>query len=182
MTHLFFFIQAIQGSLELDERYRRQAAELENFLKVATRSFDQKKEVEAYKEQVIVAVLKKDEADLKREEAEESFLIALEANSEVEKRIKALEADFVGKKKAAFDRGQVEAQKTMTNQLPGVYNEAFQQGWKALYSWSESEDMPELPPRENLPYPNAPIGVPEEEVLKPLPQPNEGGEAGLSSI
>ena len=57
----------------------------------------------------------------------------------------------------------------MTNQLPGVYNEAFQQGWKALYSWPESKDMPELPPLENLPYPNAPIGVSEEEVQSPCP-------------
>jgi hypothetical protein len=138
--------------------------------------------VEAYKEQVIVAVLKKDEADLKREEAEESLRTALEANSEMEKRIKALEADLAGREKAAFDRGQVEAQTTMTNQLPDVYNEAFQQGWKALYSWPESEDMAELPPRENLPYPNAPIGVSEEEVPESLPQPNEGGEAGLSSV
>jgi hypothetical protein len=67
----------------------------------------------------------------------------------------------------------------MTNQLLGVYNEAFQQGWKALYSWPESDNMPQLPPRENLPYPDAPIGVSEVELLEPLPQPNE--EAGPSA-
>ena len=168
-SFIFSFIQAIQGSLELDDRYQHQAAKLENSLKVTTRSFDLKKEVEAYKEQVIVAILKKDEADLKRKEAEESLRTALEANSNMEERIKALEVDLAGREKAAFERGQVEAQTTMTNQLPDVYNEAFQQGWKALYSWPESKNMPELPPRENLPYPNAPISVPDEEFQSPCP-------------
>ena len=65
--------------------------------------------MEAFKEQVIVAVLKKDEANLNREKAEESLHTALEANSEMEKRIKALEANLAGKEKAVFDRGQVEA-------------------------------------------------------------------------
>ena len=106
---VFSLAQAVQGSLELEDRYQTQVAQLVNSLKVATRSFDLKKEEEAYKEQVIVAVLKKDEADLKREEVEESLHTALEANSEMEKRIKALEADLAGKEKAAFDRGQVEA-------------------------------------------------------------------------
>ena len=67
----------------------------------------------------------------------------------------------------------------MTKQLPGIYNEAFQQGWKALYSWLESDDMPQLPPQENLPYPEAPIGVPEEELSEPQPSSNE--EAGPSN-
>ena len=138
-----------------------------------------KREVEAYKDQVKIAILKKDEADLKVEETEDLLRNALEANSKAEEKFKALEADLVAREKAAFDRGQVEAQVTMTNQLPDVYNKAFQQEWKALYSWSESEDMPQLPPRENLPYSNAPIGVPEEELPEPLPQPSE--EAGPSS-
>uniref|UniRef100_A0A2N9FNG4 Uncharacterized protein n=1 Tax=Fagus sylvatica TaxID=28930 RepID=A0A2N9FNG4_FAGSY len=143
-------MMAVQGSLELGDRFQRQTAELENSLKVATRTFELRNEaerlrrdVEAYKDQ-------------------------------------ALEADIMAREKAAFDRRQVEAQNIMTKQLPGVYNEAFQQGWKVLYSWPESDDMPELPPRENLPYPKAPIGVPEEELPDPLPESNE--EASPSSI
>ena len=138
-----------------------------------------KREVEAYKDQVKIAVLKKDEADLKVEETEDLLRNALEANSKAEEKFKALEADLVAREKATFDQGQVEAQVIMTNQLPGVYNEAFQQGWKALYSWPESDDMSQLPPRENLPYLDAPIGVSEVELPEPLPQPNE--EAGPSA-
>jgi hypothetical protein len=171
----------------LGDRYQRLSAELENSLKVATRSFDFRNEaerlrrdVEAYKDQVRVVVLKKDEVVLKVEETEDLLRNSLEANSKAEDKFKALEADIAAREKAAFDRGQVEAQKIMTNQLPGVYNEAFQQGWKALYSWPESNDMPQLPPRDNLPYPEAPIGVPEEELPEPLPQSNE--EAGPSSV
>jgi hypothetical protein len=33
--------------------------------------------------------------------------------------------------------------------------------------------MPGLPPKESLPYPNAPIGVPEEELSDPLPATND---------
>jgi regulator of replication initiation timing len=171
----------------LGDRFQHLSAELENSLKVATRSFDFKNEaerlrrdVEAYKDQVRIAVLKNDEAVLKVEETEDLLRNALEANSKAEDRFKALEADIAAREKAAFDWGQVEAQKIMTNQLPGIYNEAFHQGWKALYSWPESDDMPQLPPRENLPYPEAPIGVPEEELPEPLPQSNE--KAGPSSV
>ena len=136
--------------------------------------------MEAYKDQVRIAVLKKDEAVLKVEEMEDLLRKALEANSKADDRFKALEANIEAREKATFDRGQAEAQKIMTNQLPGVYNEAFQQGWKALYSWPESDDMPQLPPWENLSYPEAPIGVSEEELPEPLPQSNE--EAGPSSV
>uniref|UniRef100_A0A2N9FQB6 Uncharacterized protein n=1 Tax=Fagus sylvatica TaxID=28930 RepID=A0A2N9FQB6_FAGSY len=179
--------EAVQGSLEMGDRYQRLSAELENSLKVATHSFDFRNEaerlrrdVEAYKDQVRIAVLKKDEAVLKVEETEDLLRNALEANSKAEERFKALEADIAAREKVAFDRGQIETQKIMTNQVPGVYNEAFQQGWKALYSWPESDDMPQLPPWENLPYPEASIGVPEEELPEPLSQSNE--EAGPSSV
>uniref|UniRef100_A0A2N9G5W4 Uncharacterized protein n=1 Tax=Fagus sylvatica TaxID=28930 RepID=A0A2N9G5W4_FAGSY len=157
-------MMAVQGSLELGDRFQRQAAKLENALKAATRSFDfrneaerLRREVEAYKDQVRIAVLKREEAVLKVEDTEDLLHNALEANSKAEEKFKALEAD-----------------------LPGVYNEAFQQGWKVLYSWPESDDMPQFPPRENLPYPEAPIGVPEEELLDPLPESNE--EAGPSTV
>jgi hypothetical protein len=179
-------LQAVQGSLEIGDRFQRQAAELENSLKVATRSFDfrneaerMRKEVEAYKDQVRIATLKRDEANLKWEDTEDLLRNALEANSKAEEKFKALEADIAAREKAAFDRGSVQAQTTMTKQLPGIYNEAFQQGWKALYSWPEFDDMPQLPPRENLPYPEAPIGVLEEELSEPQPSPNE--EAGPSN-
>ncbi len=78
---IFSFIQAIQGSLELEDWYQTQAAQLENSLKVAFCSFTLKKEVEGYKEKVRVAVLKRDEAELKREDAEESLCATLEANT-----------------------------------------------------------------------------------------------------
>lgn len=137
--------------------------------------------MEGYKEEVRIAVLKKDETVLKVEETEELLSDALEANTRAEERIKTLEAEVVDREKAAFDQGWDEAQTIMTKQLPSVYNEAFHEGWKTLYAWPESEDIPELPPRENLPYPDAPIGVPEEEVSAPLPHPIEKGEDGLSS-
>ena len=179
-------LQAVQGSLELGDRFQRQAAELENSLKVATRSFDfrneaeqMRREVEAYKDQVRIAILKRDEANLKLEDTEDLLRNVLEANSKAEEKFKALEADIVSREKATFDRGSIQAQTTMTKQLPGIYNEAFQQGWKALYSWPESDDMPQLPPRENLPYSEAPIGVPEEELSEPQPSSNE--EAGPSN-
>uniref|UniRef100_A0A2N9HYN3 Uncharacterized protein n=1 Tax=Fagus sylvatica TaxID=28930 RepID=A0A2N9HYN3_FAGSY len=159
-------MMAVQGSLELGDRFRRQAADLENSLRVATRSVHLKteaermrREVEAYKEQDL---LKK----------------ALEENSKAGDKILALEAEITARERAAFDRGSVEAQTTMTKQLPGIYNEAFQVGWKALYSW-ESDDMPPLPPQDVLPYPNAPIGVPEEEL--PEAQPADDDVAGPSN-
>lgn len=102
--------------------YQRQAAELENSLKVATHSFalrDEaealRKDVAAYKDQVRIAVLKRDEATLKNEEAEEILCDALDANSKMEKKFKALEVDMANRERAAFDRGQSEAQTIMTN-------------------------------------------------------------------
>jgi hypothetical protein len=179
-------LQAVQGSLKIGDRFQRQAAELENSLRVATRSFElrneaerMRREVEAYKEQVRIATLKKDEANLKLEDTEDLLRNALEENSKAGEKIKALEAEIAARETAAFDRGSVEAQTIMTKQLPGIYNEAFQQGWKALYSWAESDDMPQLPPQESLPYPDAPIGVPEEELPEPQPPSNE--EAGPSN-
>ena len=64
----------------------------------------------------------------------------------------------------------------MTNQLPDIYNEAFLVGWKALFTWPETEEIPLQPSRESLPYPDAPIGVLEEEVQEPMPQPPDEGE------
>ena len=126
-------MQAVQGSLELGDRFQRQFAELENSLRVATRSLELRNEVErmrgeveAYKDQVRIATLKKDEADLKRENAEDLLRNALEANSKAGEKFKALEAEVATREKAAFERGSVEAQTTMTKQLPGIYNEAFQ--------------------------------------------------------
>ena len=133
--------QAVQGSLELGDRFQRQFAELENSLRVATRSLElrneverMRREVEAYKDQVRIATLKKDEANLKLEDTKDLLCNALEANSKAEEKFKALEAEITAREKAAFDRGSVQAQTIMTKQLPDIYNEAFQQGWKALYS------------------------------------------------
>uniref|UniRef100_A0A2N9IVX2 Uncharacterized protein n=1 Tax=Fagus sylvatica TaxID=28930 RepID=A0A2N9IVX2_FAGSY len=95
---------------------------------------------------------------LKREETEETLYAALEANTRAEKRIKALEAEATEREKAAFAWGRVEAEAIMTNQLPDIYNEAFEEGWRALLAWPESEELPPKPPQENLPYLDAPIG------------------------
>uniref|UniRef100_A0A2N9II38 Uncharacterized protein n=1 Tax=Fagus sylvatica TaxID=28930 RepID=A0A2N9II38_FAGSY len=178
-------MMAVQGSLEIGDWFQRQTADLENSLRVATRSVHLKsesermrREVEAYKEQVRIATLKKDEADLKLEDTQDLLRNVLEENSKAGEKIQALEAEIAARERAAFDRGSVEAQTTMTKQLPGIYNEAFQVGWKALYSW-ESDDMPPLPPQEVLPYPNAPISVPEEEL--PESQPAADDVAGPSN-
>uniref|UniRef100_A0A2N9ER21 Uncharacterized protein n=1 Tax=Fagus sylvatica TaxID=28930 RepID=A0A2N9ER21_FAGSY len=91
----------MMGSLELGDRFRRQAADLENSLRVATRSVHLKTEAERM-------------------------------------------------------RREVEA-----------------------YKEQESDDMPPLPPQDVLPYPNAPIGVPEEEL--PEAQPADDDVAGPSN-
>jgi phage shock protein A len=79
----------------LGDRYQRLSAELENSLTVATRSFDLKYEaerlrrvVEVYKDQVRIAILKKDEAVLKVEETEDLLRKALEANSKADDRFR----------------------------------------------------------------------------------------------
>ena len=84
-----------------------------------------KKEVDGYKEQVRAVVLKRDEAELKREVAKESLRAALEANTKVEERIRALEVEAAEREKAAFARGWVKVEAIMTNQLPSLYNEFF---------------------------------------------------------
>ena len=60
--------------------------------------------MEGYKEEVRIAVLKKDEIVLKVEETEELLCDALEANTRVEERIKTLEEEVADREKAAFDR------------------------------------------------------------------------------
>jgi hypothetical protein len=92
-----------------------------------------------------------------------------------------LEAEATEREKAAFAWGRVEAEAIMTNQLPDIYNEAFEEGWRALLAWPESEELPPKPPQENLPYLDAPIGFPEEKVTEPLPQPPEEGDAAPPS-
>ena len=117
--------------------------------------------MEAYKDQVRTAILKRDKANLKLEDTKDLLRNALEANSKAEEKFKALEADIAAREKAAFDRGSVQAQTTMTKQLPGIYNEAFQQGWKALYSWPESNACLSC-----LPGKTSPIRKPQSASLK----------------
>jgi hypothetical protein len=62
--------------------------------------------VEAYKETARDAVLKMDQAVLKAKETEELLRTALDANTKVEERIKALEAEIMEREKVAFDRGR----------------------------------------------------------------------------
>uniref|UniRef100_A0A2N9GEE4 Uncharacterized protein n=1 Tax=Fagus sylvatica TaxID=28930 RepID=A0A2N9GEE4_FAGSY len=137
-------MMAVQGSLEIGDRFMRQTADLENSLRVATRSVHLKteaermrREVEAYKEQVRIATLKKEEADLKLEDSQDLLKKALEENSKAGDKILALEAEIT-----ELGRGQL---------LTG----------------------------DVLPYPNAPIGVPEEEL--PEVQPANDDVAGPSN-
>ena len=88
---------------------------MEKSLLVATRYQAMKKEVDGYKEQVRAVVLKRDEAELKREVAKESLRAALEANTKAEERIRALEVEAAEREKAAFARGWVEVEAIMTN-------------------------------------------------------------------
>ena len=64
----------------------------------------------------------------KRQEAEESLKIALDSNSVVEEKLKALEARLVEAKESAFTRGRKEAELDIAHQLTDIYNESFQEG------------------------------------------------------
>uniref|UniRef100_A0A2N9HEY4 Uncharacterized protein n=1 Tax=Fagus sylvatica TaxID=28930 RepID=A0A2N9HEY4_FAGSY len=132
----------------------RQTADLENSLRVATRSVHLKSESE------LEEGGGGQEEDLLRNALEENSKAgdSEEENSKAGERIQALEAEIAARERRL---------------LTG--------GWKALYSW-ESDDMPPLPPQEVFPYPNAPLvslGVPEEEL--PEPQPADDDVAGPSN-
>lgn len=103
---MLFFTQAVQGTLELDRRYQARALELQHALRNATKYLTSRHEVEAYKETARDAVLKMDQAVLKAKETEELLRTALDANTKVEERIKALEAEIMEREKVAFDRGR----------------------------------------------------------------------------
>uniref|UniRef100_A0A2N9I7T1 Uncharacterized protein n=1 Tax=Fagus sylvatica TaxID=28930 RepID=A0A2N9I7T1_FAGSY len=99
-------MMAVQGTLELDRRYQARALELQHALHNATKYLTSRHEVEAYKETARDAVLKMDQAVLKAKETEELLRTALDANTKVEERIKALEAEIMEREKVAFDRGR----------------------------------------------------------------------------
>lgn len=107
-------------------------------------------------------------ADEKRQEVEESLCIALESLSAAKERAKVFEGKLAEAKKSAFDRGRKEAELDIASRLTRIYNESFQEGWKAVLRWSEPGEVPFLPPRDMLPYPDTPIGV-EEEVNEDVP-------------
>uniref|UniRef100_A0A2N9FIZ0 Uncharacterized protein n=1 Tax=Fagus sylvatica TaxID=28930 RepID=A0A2N9FIZ0_FAGSY len=81
---------------------------------------------------------------------------------------KRQEGKLAEAKKSAFDRGRKEAELDITSRLTRIYNESFQEGWKAVLRWSGPGEVPFLPPRDMLPYPDTSIGV-EEEVNEDVP-------------
>jgi hypothetical protein len=106
-----------------------------------------------------------EEADAKRLEAEESLTAALDSLTKAEDRIRALESEFDQAKKAAYEAGSSDAQAEMGDQLPGVCNEFYSDGWKKAVSALSSGQttLPPLPP--SVPYPSARPPPPPEVVL-----------------
>jgi hypothetical protein len=161
--------------LILEDRYRNQAEELRRALSLAGRYAVAKKVADGANEKIRLA-------DQKRQEAEESLRIALESNTATEKKIKALEAEMAEREKAAFARGRKEAEMDIAGQLTSIYNESFQEGWKALYAWSKPGELPFLPPRDYLPYPDAPIEVEDKEAEESQSQQPAPGDPTPPSV
>uniref|UniRef100_A0A2N9HJX4 Uncharacterized protein n=1 Tax=Fagus sylvatica TaxID=28930 RepID=A0A2N9HJX4_FAGSY len=168
-------MMGIQGSLILEDRYRNQAEELRRALSLAGRYAVAKKVADGANEKIRLA-------DQKRQEAEESLRIALESNIATEEKIKALEAEMAEREKAAFARGRKEAEMDIAGQLTSIYNESFQEGWKALYAWSKPGELPFLPPRDYLPYPDAPIEVEDKEAEESQSQQPAPGDPTPPSV
>ena len=149
----------------MENRYRVQAKELRRALGLASHYATTKKVANGASEKIC-------QADQKRQAAEVSLRMALDSNTAAEGKIKAIEAQIAEAEKATFVRGRKEVEVDIASQLTSIYNESFQEGWKALYAWSGLKESPFLPPRDSLPYPDAPIGVEEEEAVETPSQPS----------
>uniref|UniRef100_A0A2N9GDH8 Uncharacterized protein n=1 Tax=Fagus sylvatica TaxID=28930 RepID=A0A2N9GDH8_FAGSY len=151
-------LMGVQASLELEERFRTNKEHLAHANVLALKYQDAKK---------MAADAKKltEEADAKRLEAEDSLIAALDSLTKAEDRIRALESEFDQAKKATYEAGSSDAQAEMGEQLPGVCNEFYLDGWKKSVSALSSGQttLPPLPP--SVPYPGARPPPPPEVVL-----------------
>jgi hypothetical protein len=158
VTNNIVVMQGVQASLELEERFRANKDHLAHGNVLALKYQDAKK---------MAADAKKlaEEADAKRVEAEESLTAALDSLTKAEDKIRALESEFDQAKKTAYEAGSNDAQAEMGDQLPGVCNEFFSDGWKKAVSFLSSGQttLPPLPP--SVPYPGARPPPPPEVVL-----------------
>ena len=158
VTNNIVVMQGVQASLELEERFRANKDHLAHANVLALKYQDTKK---------MAADAKKlaEEADAKRVEAEESLTAALDSLTKAEDKIRALESEFDQAKKTAYEAGSNDAQAEMGDQLPGVCNEFFSDGWKKAVSFLSSGQtmLPPLPP--SVPYPGARPPPPPEVVL-----------------
>uniref|UniRef100_A0A2N9IPH8 Uncharacterized protein n=1 Tax=Fagus sylvatica TaxID=28930 RepID=A0A2N9IPH8_FAGSY len=148
----------VQASLELEERFRITKEDLAHanvlalkYQEAKTAAADAKRSAE--------------EADSKRKEAEESLSAALDSLTKAEDKIRALESEFDQAKKTAYEAGSKDAQAEMSDQLPGVCNEFFSDGWKKAVGFLSSGQttLPPLPP--SVPFPGARPPPPPEVVL-----------------
>ena len=158
LTNNIVVLQGVQASLELEERFRTNKDHLAHANVLALKYQDAKKmETEAKK--------MAEEGDAKRLEAENFLTAALDSLRKAEDRIRALESEFDQAKKAAYEAGSSDAQAKMGDQLPGVCNEFFLDGWKKAVSTLSSGQttLPPLPP--SVPYPGARPPPPPEVVL-----------------
>jgi hypothetical protein len=144
--------------LELEERFRTNKEGLAHANVLALKFQDAKKMAADAKKMA-------EDADAKRLEAEESLTAALDSLTKAEDKIRALESEFDKAKKAAYEAGRSDAQAEMGEQLPGVCNEFYSDGWKKAVSALSSGQttLPPLPP--SVPYPGARPPPPPEVVL-----------------
>ncbi len=111
-------------------------------------------------------------ADAKRVEAEESLNAALDSLTKAEDKIWALEFEFDQAKKAAYEAGSSDAQAEMGDQLLGVCNEFYSDGWKKAVSILSSGQTTLPPLQPSVPYPGAwPPPPPEVVLATPLEVP-----------
>ena len=158
LTNSTVAVQGVQASLELEERFRTNKEHLAHANVLALKYQDAKKTAAE-------ATKKAEDADAKRLEAEDSLTAALESLTKAEDKIRALESEFEKVKKAAYEAGSNDAQAEIGEQLPGVCNEFFSDGWKKAVSALSSGQttLPPLPP--SVPYPGARPPPPPEVVL-----------------
>uniref|UniRef100_A0A2N9J0U7 Uncharacterized protein n=1 Tax=Fagus sylvatica TaxID=28930 RepID=A0A2N9J0U7_FAGSY len=151
-------LMGVQASLELEERFRTTKEHLAHANVLALRYQDARNAAAEAKRLA-------EEADSKRKEAEESLTAALDSLTKAQDRIRALESEFDQAKKASYEAGNNDAQAEMGEQLPGVCNEFFSDGWKKAVSFLSSGQttLPPLPP--SVPFPGARPPPPPEVVL-----------------
>jgi hypothetical protein len=158
LTNKIVALQGVQASLELEERFRTTKEHLAHANVLALKYQDARSAAAEAKRLA-------EEADSKRKEAEESLTAALDSLTKAQDRIQALESEFDQAKKASYEAGNNDAQAEMGEQLPGVCNEFFSDGWKKAVSFLSSGQttLPPLPP--SVPFPGARPPPPLEVVL-----------------